>query len=151
MKVSLTLSALLLAAPCAAQELSTGSVYNSQPGLSSVAADVHWRAFESALSPDLDLVVDPGRSTTFASVGGSYRFDMGRWYLEPEAAVGVWAGNVEKRFIGSRGVAHISGTVGIRITPAAAVELVVSHWSNAFIAMPDEGLNSVGVRVAWRY
>lgn len=112
-----------------------------------VSTDVRWRTDGATSSPYVEVLA--GRVSTI-TVGAETRFTSGRWYFEPGVGAAVHIGDGRQDF-GSTGLFHFTGSLGYRLTDHAAVEVAAEHWSNGFLAKPDRGLNSVGLRFVWRY
>lgn len=130
-------------------EVSAGAAvaFGTGPGDHGSAVMVHWRG-HTGLAPYIDVLAAPKVQTV--AIGLTYRVARGRWYFDPGLGVAVHLGDGRSDF-GSTGLFHLIGDVGYRLTDRVALEFVAEHWSNAFLARPNHGLNAVGFRLAVRY
>jgi hypothetical protein len=149
-KVGLAIGLLSICTVAHAGEVSLGGGSTFMRGGSDGPAyEARWRPLDGGLSPYASVAGQVGH-ITIVSLGAGWRFSRGPWYVEPALGVAAHFGDRPADF-GSVGLFQFSGAVGYHVTPRLGVELAVSHWSNGFLAKPDNGLNVALVRLAWRY
>ena len=57
----------------------------------------------------------------------------------------------ETKDLGSSVLFHLQASAGYDLTPNMTVQLYYNHFSNARLARPDPGLESVGARIGYRF
>jgi len=56
-----------------------------------------------------------------------------------------------QRALGSRALFHLGAAIGFDFTPNLTGQVYTNHFSNAYLASPNEGHDSSGVRLGYRF
>jgi hypothetical protein len=148
MRLWIGIALALAATPACAGEVSLGGGSTFERGAADgPTVEARWRPLDGGISPYASVFSQPGH-TAIVSIGAGWRFNRGRFYVEPALGIGAHFGGHD---FGSLGVFQFSGAVGYHVTSRIGVELAASHWSNGFLARPDNGMNTVLARLTWRY
>ncbi|MBM3559691.1 MAG: acyloxyacyl hydrolase [Alphaproteobacteria bacterium] len=167
-------TALLLAAPAGAD----GALHEVKAGLLAHDVDGLWSGtsresgidgnLEVILAPSLPLAggaVRPALGVSLNSAGdASKAYADARWEIDLGEAlwfatgIGAAIHNGERRpvrndrkALGSQVLFHFPIELGLRLDAHNSVSLFFDHISNAWLASPNEGMDTLGVRYGYRF
>jgi hypothetical protein len=95
--------------------------------------------------------------TSYGYAGLTWTFDLTpRWFFETSFGAGYSDGKTDRIFrdridVGCRLGFHETFSLGYRLTDNWSVMGTFAHVSNAGICPPNDGINEVGVRAAYRF
>tara|TARA_R110002050_G_scaffold177043_1_gene310131 strand:- start:31033 stop:31608 length:576 start_codon:yes stop_codon:yes gene_type:complete len=113
--------------------------------------------FGGDLRPALGVSINTSGDTSKAYLDARWRYDF-----ENDIFVGIGVGaavhngetrlvRADKKALGSRVLFHIPLEAGYRFDAHTSVSLYFDHVSNAYLADANEGMDTLGVRVGYRF
>lgn len=57
----------------------------------------------------------------------------------------------DTRSLGTRATFHVGAAIGYDFTPAITAQIYTNHFSNAYLSSPNDGHDSSGVRLGFRF
>ncbi len=170
----LGLAALLAAAPASAD----GALYEVKAGVLAHDVDGLWSGtsresgidgnLEVTFAPSLPLLggaVRPALGVSVNSAGDTSKvYGDARWEIDLgetlwfATGIGAAVHNGErervrndKKALGSQLLFHFPIELGLRLDAHNSVSLFFDHVSNAWLASPNEGMDTLGVRYGYRF
>ena len=109
------------------------------------------------MRPALGVSINTSGDTSKAYLDARWRYDF-----ENDIFVGIGVGaavhngetrlvRADKKALGSRVLFHIPLEAGYRFDAHTSVSLYFDHVSNAYLADANEGMDTLGVRVGYRF
>ena len=107
-------------------------------------------------------VATDGEAASYVYAGLGWRQDIARrLYIEGGFGFALHDGETDfepgdpfftdRAYLGCRVLARVSGDLGYRVTDRLSASLHVSHLSNANVCDDNEGVDSTGVRLGWKF
>ena len=63
----------------------------------------------------------------------------------------VWEGHNDQKALGSRVLFHIPIEIGYRLSAKTSLSVYFDHVSNAYLAHANEGMDTLGGRLGYRF
>lgn len=135
---------------------------NAKEGGASVNAEVYfkdlkWIDGKWQFRPSVGVTVNTQGDTSFAYANLNVSHPISEAVFV-EAGAGVAVHNGEKRSsdpetkeLGSQVLFHLSASVGVELSERVTLSAYVDHISNGNLAHPNEGLETVGIRLGVKF
>lgn len=110
-----------------------------------------------AVRPALGVSVNSAGDTSKAYADARWEIDLGEalWFA---TGIGAAIHNGERKLVrndqkalGSQVLFHFPIELGLRLDPHNSVSLFFDHVSNAWLASPNEGMDTLGLRYGYRF
>lgn len=112
--------------------------------------------------PHLGVSINTAGATSLAYAGLTWSFypfnggAIGHLWFSPFLGGALHNGELRtddpnRKENGTRALFHLGGEVGIDVTEQVNVSIYYEHSSNANLGGHNEGINSAGVRLGWRF
>jgi len=107
--------------------------------------------------PNLGATINSGDGTSKAYAGLDWNFDLSRWFfMNLGTALAVHNGNLkdretDKKALGTRFLFRTMVELGVKFHEHHRLSIAFAHISNAGLANPNDGLDTLGVRYTYRY
>ena len=127
--------------------------FNAEVGLGYPALAI----LGGTLRPHFGLSVSDRGDTSRLYLGLYWELRFGSWmFVDLGVGGAVHDGELktadpDKKSLGSRVLFRIPIEIGVEITESHRLSILFSHISNAFLASPNEGLDSLGLRYGYRF
>jgi len=177
---ALTLTCLIAPKPALAADGDAGGgiVYEVRAGVLDHDTDGLWSGFnrESGVDANLEFIFTPHLEalggTVRPALGGSFNsagdtskgYLAARWEIEPtdnlffSLGIGgaVHSGELDlvdndQKALGSRALFYFPIELGYRFDNQYSISAFFDHVSNAWLADPNEGMDTLGVRLGYRF
>lgn len=122
-----------------------------------VSFDRSLRLWRGDIRPAIGLSVNTAGDTSKAYVDARWEFDPTDRIF---AAIGIGAAihdgdlepeSADRKALGSRVLLHFPAEIGWRLNYSHSISIYFDHVSNAWLADPNEGMDTLGVRYGYRF
>lgn len=109
------------------------------------------------LRPNLGLTLNSQGDTSKIYGGGVWEYSRSNWFFDLGLGLALHNGetdnenNEDQSLLGSSLLFRLSFEAGFYITPHHRLSLMYDHISNAYLADPNEGLDTLGIRYGYRF
>lgn len=135
---------------------------NAKEGGTSVNAEVYfqdlkWIEGKWQVRPSVGVTVNTQGDTSFAYANLNVSREVSETvFVEAGVGVAVHNGELkssdpERKELGSRALFHLSASVGVALSERVTLSAYVDHISNGNLAHPNEGMETVGIRLGVRF
>ncbi len=110
------------------------------------------------IRPNLGVSVNTSGGTSKLYMGGFWQYRwQGPWFVDLGLSLAIHNGETrsepasEMNQLGSRILFRLSCEAGFSLTEHHQLSLLFDHMSNAYLADPNEGLDTLGLRYGYRF
>ena len=116
-----------------------------------------WTLFKGKILPNLGFSLNSRGDTSTLYTGMLWEFEtQSRFFLNVGFGLAVHDGELEtevdnRKALGSRVLFRIPIEIGLLFAKHHGVSILFAHVSNAYLAEPNEGLDTIGIRYSYRF
>lgn len=121
-----------------------------------ILAKPHWTLLKGVVRPNLGASINAGGDTSKIYGGVVYEVGIASWFLSlglgatwHNGATDTKAAN--QKSLGARVLFRIPMELGLSLTEHHRISIMFDHISNAYLADPNQGLDTIGLRYGYRF
>ncbi len=109
------------------------------------------------LMPNLGISVNGSGDTSKLYGGGVWEYSGSSWFIGLGLGLAAHNGEIDEETsedgsqLGSAVLFRLSFEAGLDLTPHHRLSLMFDHCSNGYLADPNEGLDTLGIRYGYRF